>query len=551
MKNWQKILLLLLFIVSFPPVVISLEPYDLPKRLIVRFKPDVSEQVAKTELTRLDILKKEKLELANTYSLVAEAKKIGETIKQLAATKKIEYIEPDYVAQALETPDDPYLYRQWGLTKIAAQGAWEVTHGSPVQIAIVDTGISDHPDLQSKITVRKNFTTDSDIDGSGHGTHVAGIAGAITNNSLGISGVGYESKLMSVKVLSNTGFGYYSWIANGIVWAADNGADIINLSLGGSYDSRTVSEAVAYAGSRGVMIVAAAGNDSTSTPTFPAYYESVIAVAATDNFDRKASFSSYGNWVDVAAPGVSILSTYRDYYKEVSGTSMAAPFVSGVAALIKSVHPGWSNTEIRNKLEQTTDKITQTGSYWVWGRVNACRAVDCPESSLVSPLPSPLSSPSPVPTIMPTPIPTPTPSPQPGPFASSPTVYITSYSVQKEWHEDDGQIGIDLTTRVSRGTWTKPLVKIIPDQKGVWNTVNHTVNITIDNKSYQIYPKWDEKEKSLTLDLTELDLSIVAGKKVILNGIDLENDTRGFHTLKLQVIEGSSLLRERTVTVSL
>ena len=238
---------------------------------------------------------------------------------------------------------------------------------------------------------------------------------------------------MSVKVLDNNGSGYYSWIANGIIWAADNGAKVINLSLGGTSSSFTLQNAVNYAWNKGAVVVAAAGNRNSTSRFYPAYYSNSMATAATDQNDKKASFSTYGSWVDVAAPGVDIFSTYNnDGYVTLSGTSMAAPFVSGLAGLIFGFHPDWNNIQVRDKLQSSSDQIPGTGSYWTYGRINACKAVDCillPTPTITpTPTPTPIPTPSitPSPTPEPTPIPTPTPTPTSKPWWCK---YIPSHSL--------------------------------------------------------------------------------------------------------------------------
>jgi hypothetical protein len=230
----------------------------------------------------------------------------------------------------------------------------------------------------------KNFTTSSTVDDLyGHGTHCAGIAAATTNNSIGVAGVGFNTSLMNVKVLGDNGSGQYSWIANGITWAADNGAKVISLSLGGSSGSYTLQNAVNYAWNKGVVVVAAAGNNGNTASVYPAYYSNCIAVAATDQNDAKASFSTYGSWVDVAAPGVSIYSTLPNHsnsigttnYGSLSGTSMSTPHVAGLAALVWATSYGTSNTSVRSRIESTADAISGTGTYWKYGRINANKAV--------------------------------------------------------------------------------------------------------------------------------------------------------------------------------
>lgn len=298
----------------------------------------------------------------------------------------VQYAEPDYVATAVGKPappppasgPDPYLSQQWGMATVQALEAWNFTSGnSAIKIAILDSGIDqNHPDLSSKIVAQKNFSGGGLPDDLyGHGTHVAGIAAALTNNRLGVAGLGNKSSLMNGKVLGNAGTGYYSWIASGVTWAADKGAKVINMSLGGTYSDQTLASAIVYAWNKGVVTVAAAGNNGSSTKFYPAAYPNCIAVAATNPADAAASFSNFGiDWVDVAAPGVDILSTLNTGgYGYMSGTSMASPHVAGLAGLVWSTSYGSGNTSVRSRIENTTKKIGT--DLWGFGRINALSAV--------------------------------------------------------------------------------------------------------------------------------------------------------------------------------
>ncbi|MEW6675942.1 MAG: S8 family serine peptidase [Nitrospirota bacterium] len=239
----------------------------------------------------------------------------------------------------------------------------------------------------------KNFTTSRTVDDLyGHGTHVAGIAGALTNNGIGVAGLGFLASLMNGKVLGDTGLGYYSWVASGIIWAT-NGPDgiagtpddakVINMSLGGTSYSLALEDAVNYAWGKGVVMTAAAGNSDTDLPFYPAYYINVIAVAATDENDNRAGFSNFGGWVDVSAPGVNIYSTMPNHrnrlrilnYGYLSGTSMSSPHVAGLAALVWKTQYGTDNSSVvRGRIEATVDTII-TDEYIGKGRINAARAV--------------------------------------------------------------------------------------------------------------------------------------------------------------------------------
>ncbi|HWP31347.1 MAG TPA: S8 family peptidase [Fimbriimonadales bacterium] len=292
----------------------------------------------------------------------------------------VEYAEPNGIVHVTFTPNDPGWGNQWGPKKIKCPEAWDITQGSSsVRIAICDTGIDkDHPDLASKIVLGKNFTSgDANAwdDGFGHGSHTAGIAAAITNNGIGVAGVGFNCSLMAAKVLDNGGSGTWAWVASGITWATDNGADAINLSLGASSGSSTLLNAVNYAWNNNVVIAAAAGNNGNTAAFYPAFYTNCIAVAASNSADGKPSWSTYGSWVEVAAPGQSIYSTWKNNsYVYSDGTSMASPHVAGEAGLLWAhLGTGVSNSIIRSRIEQSADPV---GSWVVYGRINCFKALN-------------------------------------------------------------------------------------------------------------------------------------------------------------------------------
>lgn len=413
---------LFLILLVLPARVVSSEPlYQgrssfAPGEIIVQFRPLVPQAVIDQINQSAGVQIKEKLLLPRTFVLRVSQGQEERVVQTLSGNPLVSYAELNFQAQALEVPNDPYFSNQWGMVKVQAPEAWNLNHGSSaVRIAIADTGIdNDHEDLSSRVVARVNFTdapTDDDL--YGHGTHVAGIASAITNNATGVAGLGYDASLMSVKVLNDSGSGYYSWVANGINWAADNGAQVINLSLGGSSGSTTLKNAVDYAWSKGVVLACAAGNSGNPSATYPAYYTNCLATAATDSNDQKASWSSYGSWVDVAAPGDSIFSTVPNHssalwgttlnYGYGSGTSMATPHVAGLAGLLFGYNLSLSNTQVRSAIETYADDISGTGTYWSQGRINAYR-------SLLSLTAAP--TPTPTPGVNPSPTPTPTPAPE-------------------------------------------------------------------------------------------------------------------------------------------
>ena len=275
----------------------------------------------------------------------------GEAVSRLAAYQgnpNVEYAELNGIAHAL---DDPLFPTQWGLNNtgqlggtpdadIDAPEAWAVTTGSGIKIAVLDTGIrKSHEDITAaRVVAEANFSTSATADDIyGHGTHVAGIAAAAANG-VGVHGVASGALLMNGKVLGDSGSGSYSGIANGMTWAADNGAQVINLSLGGTIPSQTLKNAVDYAWGQGVVLACAAGNNGNTQNHYPSAYTNCIAVAATDNLDQKASFSSYGSWVDVAAPGVGIASTVPPG-AEAGPDSMGLLFITSASNLERDANP--------------------------------------------------------------------------------------------------------------------------------------------------------------------------------------------------------------------
>ncbi len=352
-----------------------------PDRILVSFQPGTPEKARADIHARHGGKVEETIAGIGVQVVRVPENKVAEKVRAYKGEGSVAFAEPDYVARAIFTPDDSRFSEQWGMRKIEADKAWNVTQGSAsIRIAICDTGIdASHVDLAGKVVDSWNFTSASitDVDdGNGHGTHVAGIAAAATNNGKGVAGVGFDSSLMNAKVLGDDGSGYYSWVANGIIWAANNGAKVINLSLGGPAPSSALKYAVDYAWNKGSVLVAAAGNSGNKSPSYPAYYTNCIAVAATDSNDAKAWFSNYGKWVDIAAPGVGILSTMPgNQYASWSGTSMASPYVAGVAALVWSTGYGTSASSVRMRIEGTADKTGTIWSTYRIKRVNAFKSV--------------------------------------------------------------------------------------------------------------------------------------------------------------------------------
>ncbi len=298
---------------------------------------------------------------------------------------RIDEVEFNYKRYIAVRPNDPFYASQWALARLGAEQAWEISSdaSNPIIIAIVDTGVDlDHPDLAGKIVPGYNFVDNNNnpMDNNGHGTHVAGIAAAVANNGVGISGVSWSSKIMPIKALDDKGAGNDYLVAQGITWAVDNGANIVNLSFGGIQYSTVLKDAVDYAAQKGVVVIAAAGNEAgNGNPVFyPAALDNVVAVGATDSFDKHAAFSNYGSYIDISAPGVSVLSTIWDNrYGYMSGTSMAAPFVSGAASLILSLNPRMSRDQVEERIKQSADDLGEIGrdDKYGYGQVNLARAI--------------------------------------------------------------------------------------------------------------------------------------------------------------------------------
>jgi thermitase len=353
-----------------------------PSELLVRFKHGqdgpAASAIAKIgakvldKISRIDVKR-----LGLPKNLPVDA-----AIEQLRRLPLFDFVEPNYIFRAAWKTNDPLWGDQWGIAKIRTAAGWGLETGrAAVTIAIVDTGVDlDHPDLVRKIVAGYDFIDGDDQpdDVGGHGTHCAGIAAASTNNGEGIAGICANCTIMPVRVLGPDG-GSASDVANGIVWAVDHGAKVISLSLGGLFESIAQNEAIDYAWSKGAVIVAAAGNYGVSDAHYPAFYPKCISVGATESDDRRADYSNYGDWVDVAAPGSFIMSTVPDGYEMMSGTSMATPAVAGLAGLVWSaMGAGASNAAVREVIEKSCDPI---GDWVSKGRINVRRAIELAEAA--------------------------------------------------------------------------------------------------------------------------------------------------------------------------
>ena len=388
-------------------------PRYAPGQVLVRFKPDIRTQLIDVTLARYDTKKIKRISQLNLYQIRIPAwASVEEMSYALSQNPDVIYAGPNYCARITATPNDPLFRYQYALNNsgqdvgppgspsgkakadIKAAAGWGETKGAAeTVIAIIDTGIDfEHPDLKNKIISRgRDFGNDDwdATDDQGHGTYVAGIAAADTNNDEGIAGVAWNCKILPVKVADSKGDIWYDDLIDGILWAADNGADVINLSLGGDAPDDSLRDALRYAHEKGVVIAASAGNDGVAV-LYPAAYDAYcLAVAATDFNDERTEWSCFGPEVDVAAPGEWVLSTYPTYMTDMTeflpylwagGTSASAPHVAGLAALIKGLKPWLTADEIMNVIRFSSDDVNSgehsgRDDYIGYGRINMEKAL--------------------------------------------------------------------------------------------------------------------------------------------------------------------------------
>jgi len=395
-----------------------------PEEIVVKFRPWISEEAIANLNRRHGSSLLYRSPLSDFRRLrIPKTKTVSEMVELFKRNPDVEYAEPNYIAHAFLVPNDQYYHYQWHLNNpvhggINMEEAWNLTTGDPsVVVAVIDTGVAyeDYtrtvsggtihyyraPDLAyTHFVPGYNFVNNSSHpnDDNGHGTHVTGTIAQSTDNDIGTAGVAFNCSIMPVKVLNSYGSGSYTAIADGIKWAADNGAKVINMSLGGSQPSTTLQSALEHAYNKGVTIVCAAGNNGQPALSYPAAYDAYcIAVGATRYDETRASYSNYGNSLDLVAPGgdtsvdqngdgygdgvlqQTFGSTYNDWgYWFYQGTSMAAPHVSGVAALVISYGVASTPDEVRNVLQTTAKKLgpTDFDPQYGWGRVDAYAALN-------------------------------------------------------------------------------------------------------------------------------------------------------------------------------
>jgi serine protease len=421
----RKLILLCLFVIGLGAAIFGFLNYQGMgvkgefETILLDFREDMPSSVVQENLQAIAKQYNVTPQLDNKFSAKDHVYIIKGDRQRLAELKKsqfaqtTEFIEPNYIynkipqpgkaawlgeflrpqenddeaSPSLTGPNDQYYSKQWNLHKIGIEGAWSQTKGSGITVAVIDTGITKVRDLyETKFVKGYDFVNDTEEakDDNGHGTHVAGTIAQATNNKYGVAGIAYEASLMPLKVLSSSGGGTVADIAEAIKFAADQGADVINMSLGGSGESKLMKEAIAYAHRKDVVIIAAAGNESANGASYPARYPHVIGVSAFGPDGEKAPYSNFGAGVDISAPGGSeagkILQETIDENGEgvflgFQGTSMAAPHVAGVAALIEAAGIKEPD-EVLKVLKQSARVIQDDGlNYYGAGQLNAEAAV--------------------------------------------------------------------------------------------------------------------------------------------------------------------------------
>jgi thermitase len=352
-----------------------------PGQLIVGFNSKLSATTSGLLSSKGLVILREYPEINAALVQVAETA-VNSTLISLRANPSVRYAQRNGIVKALFSPNDPYWSQQWGPKKIQANLAWDIQRGSSsVLVAVIDTGVNyNHPDLKANYEAVGYDWVNNDndpMDDNGHGSHVAGSIAAVLNNGVGVAGVA-QVKIMAEKMLGASGSAPVSDAVPAVIHAANSGAEILSNSWGTYFDYQPLHDAFIYAKNHRCLSFAATGNDGGSYRLYPAAYREVIAVGATDQNDKLANFSNWGSWINFTAPGVSIISTWLGTsYNTLSGTSMATPHASAVAALIWSQWPSYDRDQVYLQMRNSVDDLgTQYWDpYYGWGRVNAYKAL--------------------------------------------------------------------------------------------------------------------------------------------------------------------------------
>jgi len=364
--------------------------------LLLRFKPGASWHSGEKVLKDFGLEVLEEIPQIKVLVVSVPENALQRVKSALMRNPMVDFVEENCLVEPLQMPNDPYYYKQWHLPAIGAPYAWDLSAGSgSVTVAVLDSGVdSSHPDLAGKLLSGWNFY-DNNGDTSdvyGHGTMVAGTAAAIANNQIGVASVAWGCPILPVRVTDTSGYTSYSLLSEGLVYAADRGAKVAVVSFA-IYGGSALSSAAKYFMDKGGLVVAAGGNSGKYEDYADNPY--IVSVSAVASGDAIASFSSYGPYIDLSAPGVSIYTTVRGgSYASVSGTSFSAPVVAGVVALMFSVNPSLTPTQVEQILEATAVDLGDPGYdiYYGWGRVDAYAALKI--ASSVSPPPPDTNPPS-------------------------------------------------------------------------------------------------------------------------------------------------------------
>lgn len=440
-------------------------------RVLVRYRAGTTSDVSDRLERSASATKKGEIAQLRVRVLEVPAGTEAAVMRALSADPRVEFAERDQTVSITNTtPNDYWWPSEWSQVKTRTNAAWDLTRGSSsVTIAVLDTGVDlTQPDLQGKLVAGYNVVagTGDPTDDNGHGTWAAGVAGAASNNSIGVTSYCWGCSLMPVKVLGADGTGAMSSVAAGITWATDHGARVISMSLAGTAGTSTVQSAVQYAHSHGVVLIAASGNYGNSSPTYPAAYPEVLSVAGTDQNDALYSWSNYGSWVKLAAPGCNYTTGRSGWYGSFCGTSAATPAIAGIVGLALSYSPAATNTTVESALQSSAVKI---GSAVAYGRVDAYAALLALGAPTASASPaataSPTASPSPSAAATPTPASTPslTPTPSPTPATTSaPSVAMLSTTFSGAITNKNPSRSFTLSSGAGTATATLAFSKALP-----------------------------------------------------------------------------------------